>query len=445
LQSKRPKFHHFFFAPKAKTGDGSLVLMNDNRAEEQTSMNWKTFVPKNLKKSISILAVVLIAAGGWYWYSSAAQKQDQGTVQPIAVARANIEEVVTSQGKLEAKQYVDVGTQVSGQLKAIHVDIGDTVTKGQLLAEIDPRVYQAQVEAGEAGLNSLRAQLNQQKAEAVLAEQNLKRNQNLFAVNAVSQQALQETESQAAVENAQVNSILAQIQQTESNLKASRTNLSYTKIYAPMAGTVTTLPTKEGQTLNANQTAPVVLQVANLDIMTVRAQVAEADVSRIKENMPAYFTTLGNNERRWPGKVRQVLPTPQIVNDVVLYDVLIDVKNESRKLMTGMTTQVFFIFGKAENALVIPAEVLTRRAVREDNDKGKAYRVTVITETGQEQRVIHVGLQTRTQAEVVDGLKEGEKIAVNRPAGAANRTASQANNQQRGTGNAPRLNRGPQL
>jgi membrane fusion protein, macrolide-specific efflux system len=419
--------------------------MNDNLAEEQTSMNWKTFVPKNLKKSISILAVVLIAAGGWYWYSSAAQKQDQGTVQPIAVARANIEEVVTSQGKLEAKQYVDVGTQVSGQLKAIHVDIGDTVTKGQLLAEIDPRVYQAQVEAGEAGLNSLRAQLNQQKAEAVLAEQNLKRNQNLFAVNAVSQQALQETESQAAVENAQVNSILAQIQQTESNLKASRTNLSYTKIYAPMAGTVTTLPTKEGQTLNANQTAPVVLQVANLDIMTVRAQVAEADVSRIKENMPAYFTTLGNNERRWPGKVRQVLPTPQIVNDVVLYDVLIDVKNESRKLMTGMTTQVFFIFGKAENALVIPAEVLTRRAVREDNDKGKAYRVTVITETGQEQRVIHVGLQTRTQAEVVDGLKEGEKIAVNRPAGAANRTASQANNPQRGAGNAPRLNRGPQL
>jgi membrane fusion protein, macrolide-specific efflux system len=419
--------------------------MNDNLAEEQTSMNWKTFVPKNLKKSISILAVVLIAAGGWYWYSSAAQKQEQGTVQPIAVARANIEEVVTSQGKLEAKQYVDVGTQVSGQLKAIHVDIGDTVTKGQLLAEIDPRVYQAQVEAGEAGLNSLRAQLNQQKAEAVLAEQNLKRNQNLFAVNAVSQQALQETESQAAVENAQVNSIIAQIQQTESNLKASRTNLSYTKIYAPMAGTVTTLPTKEGQTLNANQTAPVVLQVANLDIMTVRAQVAEADVSRIKENMPAYFTTLGNNERRWPGKVRQVLPTPQIVNDVVLYDVLIDVKNESRKLMTGMTTQVFFIFGKAENALVIPAEVLTRRAAREDNDKGKAYRVTVINGTGQEQRVIHVGLQTRTQAEVVDGLNEGEKIAVNRPAGAANRTASQANNQQRGTGNAPRLNRGPQL
>jgi macrolide-specific efflux system membrane fusion protein len=409
-------------------------------------MNWTSIVPKTRRnRIIGCLTAAAVTAGGWYWYTTAAQSSQGEAVRPIVVARGNIEEVVTSQGKLEAKQYVDVGTQVSGQLKAIHADIGDAVTKGQLLAEIDPRVYQAQVEAGEARLNSLRAQLNQQKAEAVLAEQNLKRNQNLIAVNAVSQQALQETESQAAVARAQVDSINAQIQETESNLKASRTNLGYTKIFAPMAGTVTTLPTKEGQTLNANQTAPTVLQIANLDVLTVRAQVAEADVSRIKPNMPAYFTTLGNSERRWPGKVRQILPTPQIVNDVVLYDVLIDVKNEGRQLMTGMTTQVFFIFGKAENALIIPAEALTRRTAREDNGNGKAYRVAVMTETGREQRVIHVGLQTRTQAEVVSGLAEGEKIAVNRPAGATNRPANQPNSAQRGAGNAGRFNRGPQI
>jgi len=404
-------------------------------------MNWLSKTRRN--KIIGCVTIAALAAGGWYWYSNAAQGAQGDVVRPITITRGSIEEVVTSQGKLEAKQYVDVGTQVSGQLKKIHVNIGNTVTKGQLLAEIDPRVYQAQLEAGEAHLNSLRAQLNQQKASAVLAEQNLKRNQSLIAVNAVSQQALQETESQAAVARAQVDAINAQIQETESNLKASRTNLGYTKIYAPMAGTVTTLPTKEGQTLNANQSAPTVLQVANLDVITVRAQVVEADVSRIKENMPVYFTTLGNSEQRWPGKVRQVLPSPQIVNDVVLYDVLIDVKNEARQLMTGMTAQVFFIFGKAENALIIPAEVLTRRVAKEDNQNGKAYRVAVMTDTGREQRVIHVGLQTRTQAEVIDGLKEGEKIAVNRPAGSAN----QANNQQRVTGaaNAPRPNRGPQL
>jgi len=386
--------------------------------------------------------VILVIGAGCYWYTAAAQRPQRDSLRPIAVTRANIEEVVTAQGKLEPKQYVDVGTQVSGQLKKINVDIGDTVTKGELLAEIDPRVYQAQVEAGEAKLNSLRAQLNQQKAEAVLADQNLQRNQNLIAANAVSKQALQETESQAAVAKAQVDSIIAQIQETDSNLKASKTNLGFTKIYAPIAGTVTTLPTKEGQTLNANQTAPTIMQVANLDVMTVRAQVAEADVSRLKENMPAYFTTLGNSDHRWQGTVRQIQPSPEIVNDVVLYDVLIDVKNEGRQLMTGMTTQVFFIFGKADNAVVVPAEALTRRAAKEDNDKGKAYRVTVTKGDSREQRIIHVGLQTRTQAEVTDGLQAGEQILVNRPAGNAN-----PNNQQAGNSrpNAPRLNRGPQL
>ena len=394
------------------------------------------------KKMAGILAAALLIAGGWYWYSSAAQKQQQGSERPVPVSRATIEEVVTAQGKLEPKQYVDVGTQVSGQLKEIHVDIGDSVSKGQLLAEIDPRVYQAQVEAGEARLNSLRAQLNEQKAQAVLAEQNLRRNQNLIKLAAVSQQALQETESQAAVAKAQVDSILAQIQETESNLKASRTNLSFTKIYAPVAGTVTTLPTKEGQTLNANQSAPTILQVANLDVMTVRAQVAEADVTRLRENMPAYFTTLGETDRRWQGKVRQVQPSPQIVNDVVLYDVLIDVNNEGRRLMTGMTTQVFFILGRAENVVVVPAEVLNRRAPRADNDRGKAYQVMVATgENGRELRTIHVGLQTRTQAEVVDGLAEGERIYVNRPAGVASRNpaAAQANNRGQRFNSGPRL------
>ena len=402
-------------------------------------MKWNFRLPKTRPiKIIGLLAVASLVAGGSYWYA-AAQKPQIDSLRPIAVTRGTIEEVVTAQGKLEAKQYVDVGTQVSGQVKTIHVEIGDGVTKGELLAEIDPRVYQAQVEANEARINSLKAQLNQQKAEQTLAEQNLKRNQNLIAINAVSQQVLQESESQAAVEKAQVDSIVAQIQETESNLQGSRTNLGFTKIYAPMAGTVTTMPAREGQTLNANQTAPIILQVANLDTMTVRAQVAEADVTRLKEGMAVYFTTLGNTERRWQGKVRQILPSPQIVNDVVLYDVLIDVKNEGRQLMTGMTAQVFFIFAKAENATIIPAEALTRRVPKEDNELGKAYRVSVMTETGQEQRVIRVGLQTRTQAEVKAGLAAGDRILVNRPQGGA----VAANNPQRA--NANRINRGPQL
>jgi macrolide-specific efflux system membrane fusion protein len=404
-------------------------------------MKWKIGLPKKVRNEIiSLLGVGALVVGGWYWYASAARKPDPNGVRAVTVTRGTIEELVTSQGKLEAKQYVDVGTQVSGQLKRIYVEIGDTVKQGQLVAEIDPRVYQAQVEASEAHLNSLRAQLNQQKAAAVLADQNLKRNQSLIAVNAVSQQALQESESEAAVAKAQVDAIIAQIQETESNLKGIRTNLGFTKIYAPMTGTVTTMPAHEGQTLNANQTAPTILQIANLDLMTVRAQVAEADVARLREGMPAYFTTLGNVEHRWQGKVRQIQPSPEIVNDVVLYDVLIDVKNEGRQLMTGMTTQVFFILGKAENAAIIPTEALSRRVAEQDNESGKAYRVAVVTEKAPEARIIHVGLQTRTQAEVKAGLQPGERVLVNRPQAAE----SAQNNGQRGN-NAPRFNRGPQI
>jgi macrolide-specific efflux system membrane fusion protein len=161
--------------------------------------------------------------------------------------------------------------------------------------------------------------------------------------------------------------------------------------------------------------------------------------------MPAYFTTLGDSDQRWQGTVRQIQPSPEVVNDVVLYDVLIDVKNEGRQLKTGMTTQVFFILGKADNTVIVPAEVLTRRAAKEDNANGKAYRVAVATANGREQRIVHVGLQTRTQAQVIDGLKEGERVVVNRPAGnpTANNAAQQGNNNR--TTNAPRFNRGPQL
>ena len=406
-------------------------------------MNWKKAVKQRPKKLVSLFALAGLIAGGWYWYASAARQPEQNAQQSITVTRGTIQEVVTAQGKLEAKQYVDVGTQVSGQIKKLHVDIGDTVKQGQLLAELDPRVYQAQVEANEARLSSLRAQLNQQKAQLTLAEQNFNRNRDLFGVNAVSQQALQESETEAAVARAQVASIQAQIQETESNIKGNQTNLSFTKIYAPMAGTVTTRPAREGQTLNANQSAPTILQIANLDTMTVRAQVAEADVTKLKEGMPVYFTTLGNTERRWQGTVRQILPAPQIVNEVVLYDVLIDVKNEGRQLMTGMTTQVFFIFGKAENVTIAPAEVLTRRLTEHDNESGKAYRVTVVTDKGREQRIIHVGLQTRTQAEIIAGLEPGERILVSRPQGQG--SATDQNNRARAGSNAPRLNRGPQL
>lgn len=404
-------------------------------------MNWKKPSAQAHKRILGLLAAVGVIAGGWYWFAGAAQRPERESLRAVEAVRGTIEEVITAQGKLEPKEYVDVGTQVSGQVKKIHVRIGDTVQRGRLLAEIDPRVYQAQMEAAQARLKSLRAQLHEQRAQTMLAEQNLERNQSLIALNAVSRQALEESQSQAAVAKARAASITAQIEEVESNLEGSRTNLEFTKIHAPMAGTVTTMPAREGQTLNANQTAPTILQIAGLDLMTVRAQVAEADVSRVKEGMPAYFTTLGGAERRWQGRVRQILPAPEVINDVVLYHVLIDVQNDDRRLMTGMTTQVFFVLGKAENVAILPLEALGRRAPDSDNGAGKAYRVRVWKETGPEDRVIHTGLQTRAQVEVTAGLEAGERVVIARaaPSGAQR---ERGGNQGGGGG---RFSRGPQL
>jgi len=177
-----------------------------------------------------------------------------------------------------------------------------------------------------------------------------------------------------------------------------------------MTGTVIDIALREGQTVNASQSAPTILRIANLDVMTVRAQVAEADVMRLKEGMKVYFTTMGQMDHRWPATVRQILPTPEVINDVVLYDVLIDAENKGHLLMNGMSTQVFFTIGAATNVPLIPAEALGRRKPKADNDKGMAYVVKVAGKDPPEERVIHVGLMDRTQAEVKDGLAVGEQV-----------------------------------
>ena len=369
-------------------------------------------------KKIAFFLVAIAAAGAALWLSSGESKKGASAeaAKSVTVQKGDIEEAVTAQGKLEPKEYVDVGTQVSGQLKTLHVDIGYDVKKGDLLAEIDPRIYEARVEADTAQLKALKAQLAEQEANEELARQQHARNTLLIKSNAISHDAFDISAATLKSAIAKVNTQKADIEQVGSTLSGDQTNLGYTKIFAPMAGTVVTLPAREGQTLNANQTAPTLMQLANLDIMTIRAQVAEADVMRLKEDMPVHFSTLGAMDKQWKATVRQILPTPEVINDVVLYDVLIDVENKGRLLMNGMSTQVFFDLGSAENVLVLPIDALGRHLSKEDNDAGKAYKVKL--KSG-EDKIIHVGLMDRINAEVKDGLNENDEvmIAVKKPAG----------------------------
>jgi len=359
-----------------------------------------------------LMSLAALAGGGFYWYQTQAARE-AATPGPDSLAKIEIgtvEEVVTAQGKLEPRDYVDVGAQVSGQVKAIHVEIGDVVRSGELLAEIDPRVYDARVQANEARLRTLRAQLAEQQAQIRLAERIYARNKRLIAEQAVSQEVLEDSETNWRVAQARADSLRAQIEEAESTLDGDRTNLTFTKIFAPMDGTVVLQSAQEGQTLNAVQQAPVIVQLANLDRMTVRAQVAEADVMRIAPGQAAYFTTLGAMDDRWQGEVRQVLPSPEVINEVVLYNALLDVDNRDRRLMTGMSVQVFFVLGRAAEVPLIPLAALGERVPAADLAPGRAHRVQVKTATGTAARVVQIGIQNRRVGAVLDGLKPGDEV-----------------------------------
>ena len=198
----------------------------------------------------------------------------------------------------------------------------------------------------------------------------------------------------------------AAIEQTQSNLDGDRANLGYTKIYAPMSGTVVTLDARLGQTLNANQTAPIILRIADLNTMTVKAQVSEADITALHLGMAAKFTTLGDPDRQWTGTLRQILPTPEELNGVILYNALFDVANEDRRLMTKMSAQVSFVVAEAKGVITVPVTALKKAKdggaeIMVDDGKG-----------GIAARAVEVGIRNRSEAEIVSGLAAGERVVV---------------------------------
>jgi macrolide-specific efflux system membrane fusion protein len=377
-------------------------------------------------------AVGLAAAYTAYRWNSDAS----GAPVLVAATRGDVENVVTAIGNLQPLNTVDVGAQVSGQLKTLHVKIGDGTHKGDLVAEIDSTVAAAKVDADKAQLQNFRAQLLDKQSAQTLTTAQAGRQTRLKRDGATSQDAFDIAQSARRSGEAQVKAVQAQITQAESTLKADQATLGYAKIYAPMTGTVAAIAAKEGQTLNANQQAPTILTISDLATMTVYTQVSEADVPKLRLGMDAYFTTLGNATQRYSGKLRQVLPTPTVVNNVVLYTALFDVSNPGGNLMSQMTAQVFFVLGAAHNVVIVPVSALKyaeiaqpRAAIHQPGNKNAAARrraaiVTVVQPSGdREVRNVVVGITNRVDAEIVSGLTPGEKVIAGTQAATAMRAA----------------------
>ena len=362
-----------------------------------------------------VAALIIVVAGYFLFGSSSNMTYRTGTV-----TKGDIEQTVTALGALQPKEYVDVGAQVSGTLEKVHVNIGDVVTKGELLAEVDPTLYEAAVASDNAQLKDLGAQIRGQEAQLALAVIQNKRNQGLLKIDAVSKDVADISAAQVKQLAASLDATKAQLEQAQSALASDEANLSYTKIYAPMAGTVTSQTTLQGQTLNNKQSAPTIMQIADLTVMTVKAQVAEADVSKLKPGMPVYFTTLGMPDRKWHATVRQILPTPETINDVILYDALIDVENPDQALMMSMTAQVFFVLGEVKDVLTVPVAALKPARSGEDG----TYRVQVMEGSKPKMKQVKIGLQNRVAAEVLSGLNEGDVVVTGTPSSSTATTRS---------------------
>lgn len=393
-------------------------------------------------------AVLLPTAAYFAWQTWFADADPADRLLTAAATRGNLEDTVTATGTLQPKEFVDVGTQVSGQIRKLHVDIGAVVAKGQLLAEIDPSVYQAKVDGDRAQLQNQQAQLADRQAQLVLADLQLRRQQNMTKDDATTAEALQAAAAGRESALAQVNSVKAQMQQTRSTLRGDEASLGYTRIYAPIAGTVVSQAAKQGQTLNANQQAPIVMRIADLSTMTVQAQVSEADVSKLRVGMEVYFTTLGGDNRRYRSTLRQIPPTPAVVNNVVLYDALFDVKNPTQTLMTQMTAQVFFVIASAQDAVLVPLPALHPVAMPSEGRKrgsgggrggasgsdprsqfanGRAMVSVVAADGKVTEREVKVGVMNRVSAQIISGLEPGENVVIGSKATATATRAPAAN------------------
>jgi macrolide-specific efflux system membrane fusion protein len=330
------------------------------------------------------------------------------------VRRSNIENAISALGVLQPYRYVDVGAQVSGQVKRIALKAGDTVKKGELLLEIDPALQQATVSANRASLASLRAQLAEQEALLDFAAKQLERQELLYASEATKTEDVQNALSQLLVMQARTDNLKAQIEGAQSVLQGNEALLGYTRIYAPIDGTIVTLDAREGQTINAAYQTPNLLRIADLSRMTVWTEVSEADVGRISVGMPVYFTTLGladkdGSPRRWHGKLSQILPAPisssnSAAGKVVLYTALFDVQNLDGALMPQMSAQVFFVISSAKNVITVP---FTALAPTKDTD---VFTALVLSDGKVTERMVKTGAHDRLNAEIIEGLNENDTL-----------------------------------
>ncbi|SKA16152.1 membrane fusion protein, macrolide-specific efflux system [Trichlorobacter thiogenes] len=371
-------------------------------------------VPPKRRLIIGIIIILLLSAGVVLARKFLSPAKITYITAPAV--RMDLEDSVLATGILKAFKTVAVGAQVNGQLKALHVALGAKVKKGQLLAEIDPVLPQNTLKDAEAQVENLQAQ--KRSKQAVLNQYELahRRQSQMHAKDAGSWADLESAQAQLESTRHDISSLEAQIKKAIIAVDTARANLGYTRIHAPIDGTVISIDTEEGQTVVSNQSATTILTLATLDSMTVKAKISEADVTRVKAGLPTYFTLLGDSDTRYHGTLRAIEPGPVSAStttsstssssSAIYYYGLFEVPNPDNKLKVSMTAQVAIVLNQARQALCIPVSALGEK------QKDGRMKVKVLAGEQTEVRTIRTGISNSVQIQVIDGLRDGEKVII---------------------------------
>ncbi|MEZ8375488.1 efflux RND transporter periplasmic adaptor subunit [Vibrio cyclitrophicus] len=372
---------------------------------------------KNIKQLVTItLLVIAIGAVAAYFY----MKNDASIVtystEPVRIG--NIEDVVLTNGVLYPYKMVNVGAQVSGKLESIAVTVGDTLKAGDVIAQIDNLSQENALKESHASLTNINAQYRAKKAQIYQSQLAFERQKAMLLKNASSQSMYDAAEAELLVYEAELDQLVAEKEKALISVDDAQLDLSYTKIESPIDGTVVYVSVEEGQTVNTNQSTPSIVEVAQLDVMTVKAQVSEADIIHIATGQKVYFSILGAPQHNFHGELKSIEPGPTLLtgddselnigdNDAIYYNAVFDVDNTEGLLRFGMTAQVSIVLDAAQEALLVPSQVLTKKI------QGKnRYRVPVLVEGALEMRNVEIGINNKVYAQVLDGLELGDRVVI---------------------------------
>ena len=377
-----------------------------------------------MKKRFFILLGLLVAAGVAYYFFSSNSKQET-TYLTESVTRGNVEKTVIASGSVESVNEVDVGAQASGKITKLYVKLGQEIKKGEMIADIDSTTQINTLNTKKAALVSYQAQLKAKKTAYDVALSSYNRLSKLYTQKATSLDSVNTAKSTLDNAKAEMEAVEANIKQAEIEVNTAETNVGYTKITAPMDGTVISVPVSEGQTVNANQTTPTIVTIADLSKMKIKPEISEGDITKVKAGQEVSFTILSDSQTVYHSVIDSVDPANTTTSDssstsslssssssttsAIYYYANVLIDNPDRTLRIGMTTENNIKIANAKDVLLVSNMAIQKR-------DGKSF-VNVLNDKNQpEPREVETGVQNDFKTEIKSGLNEGEKVIVSQVA-----------------------------